>query len=503
MGIAMFHWLTHGFRSFAGRLAGHRRLVCLVVSVVLCPISAAWAQSMPSVKQQPNVIFVLADDLSTNLVPYMPNLQAMQKGGMSFNNYFVTNSLCCPSRSSIFTGHLPHNTKVMTNDSPTGGYDGFIDNGNQAQSFSVALQKSGYRTAMMGKFLNGYRPPKHPVPLGWTDWFVIGGGGYSGYNYIASDNGKVVRRGQQADDFATDVLSAQAQAFIRSAGSKPFFLEVATFSPHAPYTPAPRHAHLFSDLKAPQSPAFGWRADANAPKWQQDMSALTPKDIKQIDEAFRKRVQSVQAIDEMLGRLRQTVTEMGKADSTFIIFSSDNGLHLGEYSMRAGKMTPFDIDVRVPLVVTGPGVAKGVASDQIVANIDLGPTFVDWAGTSMPSLPDGRSFAGLLGNAVQPWRTTISIEHLNHLHSAEDPDAPVQYGGNPPTYTALRTAQALYVEYATGEAAYYDLKTDPFELHNTVNGLPSAQRTQLKGALLTHQRCRGAECWQAQGFTDR
>ena len=109
-------------------------------------------------EKKPNIIFILTDDLSMNLVPYMPNVLAMEKEGTSFANYFVTDSLCCPSRSSIFTGKLPHNTGVFTNTMPDGGYEAFVERGNEPLTFAVPLQHGGYRTAMLGKYLNGYYP---------------------------------------------------------------------------------------------------------------------------------------------------------------------------------------------------------------------------------------------------------------------------------------------------------------------------------------------------------
>src|SRR6188474_566306 len=125
-------------------------------------------------REKPNIIFILTDDYASNLVDFMPNLKAMQKEGVTFSNYYVSNSLCCPSRSSIFTGMLPHNNGVRTNTKPDGGYDVFMEKGDAQQSFCVALQQSGYKTAMMGKFLNGYLPRKHEPLPGWTDWFVTG-----------------------------------------------------------------------------------------------------------------------------------------------------------------------------------------------------------------------------------------------------------------------------------------------------------------------------------------
>lgn len=464
----------------------------IVAALAIAISTITWAQ-------RPNVVFVLTDDFSSNLVAYMPNLLAMQKEGLSFDRYFVTNSLCCPSRATILTGQMPHNTRVMTNDAPTGGYEAFVAHNNPSKSLAPALQSAGYRTAMMGKFLNGYHPGKHPVPIGWSEWFVVGGGGYSGFNYQVNDNGKVVHFGHRSADYVTDVLAARADAFIRASGEQPFFLEIATFAPHAPYTPAPRHAQEFSDLHAPRGPAFAWRAVKSAPLWLRQIPALTAKDLSRLDEAFRKRVQSVQAIDEMLGKLRATLTATGKTNATYVVFSADNGLHLGEYSLRSGKMTPFDIDVRVPLIVAGPGVAKGLTSEALVANIDLAPTFAAWAGAALPSPPDGRSFAHLLNGAlVTGGRQMISIEHLNHEHRTDDPDAPTPYGANPPTYTALRSADFLYVEYATDEQAYYDLKTDPHQLNNQLNLLPVLKREQLHEALLAHKTCKGATCRQAQ-----
>src|SRR5204862_3299253 len=106
---------------------------------------------------RPNVVFILTDDLSWDLVQYMPRVQQMQRDGMTFTNYFVTDSLCCPSRASIFTGRFPHNHGVLTNTPPSGGFAAFRS-GAQRQTFATALHAAGYRTAMMGKYLNGYHP---------------------------------------------------------------------------------------------------------------------------------------------------------------------------------------------------------------------------------------------------------------------------------------------------------------------------------------------------------
>src|ERR1051325_763791 len=151
---------------------------------------------LPGGLVRPNIVFVLTDDLAMNLLPYMPNVQMMQREGTTFSAYFVTDSLCCPSRSSIFTGKLPHDTGVFTNTPPDGGYATFNQKGNEADTFAVALQGAGYKTAMLGKYLNGYEPKANQPPKGWDEWDVAGNG-YREFNYDLNQNGKVVHYGSE------------------------------------------------------------------------------------------------------------------------------------------------------------------------------------------------------------------------------------------------------------------------------------------------------------------
>ena len=221
------------------------------------PASAPKASSGASAdgRGRPNIVFILTDDLAWNLVEYMPHVLQMQKDGVTFTNYFVTNSLCCPSRSSIFTGRYPHNTGIYRNMGDDGGYTAFKNRGYEATTFSVALSAAGYRTAMLGKYLNGYRPID-PVAPGWTAWAVAGGAGYREFNYRLNENGKFASYGNQPSDYLTDVLAGQAARFIRERAGQPFFIEIATFAPHAPYVPAPRDAEALAGVHAPRTPAF-------------------------------------------------------------------------------------------------------------------------------------------------------------------------------------------------------------------------------------------------------
>ncbi|MCA1223166.1 sulfatase family protein [Streptomyces sp. 8L] len=461
--------------------------------------TASAPDTAPASAGRPNIVFVLTDDLSSNLVPYMPHVQQLEKDGTSFSDYFVTDSLCCPSRSSILTGDYPHNTGVFTNNGDDGGYQAFNKNGDEKKCYAPALRKAGYRTGFMGKYLNGYQPGddngtgKPYVPPGWDEWDAAGNG-YPEFNYNLNENGKVVHYGHDPEDYLTDVVSKKAGSFIDSAASdhKPFMLELATFAPHAPSTPAPRDAGTFPDLKAPRTPAYD-TLSSPAPKWQSGLAPLSTEDQASIDKKFAKRARSVQAVDDMIASVRSHLAAKGLADNTYFVFSSDNGFHMGEHRLRPGKQTAYDTDIRVPLVVAGPDVPAGRTVSQLAENIDLSPTFQDLAGAGAPSDADGRSLAPLLhGQQVSDWRQAVLVEHHHPASKKNDPDAAPDDSGNPPTYEAVRTADSLWVEYADGEREYYDVATDPNELHNRAGTVSAARRDSLHALLSAMQHCSGA-----------
>jgi N-acetylglucosamine-6-sulfatase len=487
-----------------------RFLAMTALAAVGLLVGTAAAPATPSpgdnpVATRPNVVFVLTDDLSWNLVAHMPQVQRLQADGMTFTDYTVTDSLCCPSRSSILTGRFPHDTGVFTNGGADGGFGYFHDHDEEAQTFATALQSSGYRTAMMGKYLNGYQPANTQggtrpyVPPGWSEWDVAGNG-YPEFNYNLNENHTVVHYGDQPQDYLTDVLAGKGASFISSsaAAHQPFLLEVATFAPHAPYTPAPRDADSFPGLTAPRGPAFD-TLPTDAPPWLADRTPLTPTETAAIDTAYRKRVQAVQAVDRLITTLRAALTKAGVADNTYLVFSSDNGYHMGQYRLTPGKMTAFDTDIRVPLVVTGPGVTPGSTTAAQVQNIDLAPTFQSLADTTVPSTMDGRNLTPLLhGSAAAGWRTTALVEHHGPDTLADDPDLPAANSGNPPTYTAIRTNTYTYVEYSDGAREYYDRTTDTHELHNLAATLNPARLAELHTALTGLATCHnGPDCWTA------
>jgi arylsulfatase A-like enzyme len=419
----------------------------------------------------------------------------MQRQGTTFTDYFVTDSLCCPSRSTTFTGKFPHNTGVFTNSGADGGYEAFNAHGNQQNTFATALRATGYRTGMMGKYLNGYQP-EDPVPPGWSEWDVAGNG-YPEFDYSLNENGRVVKYGHQPSDYLTDVLNRKGQDFIaRSAkAGRPFMLELATFAPHGPFNPAPRDADKFPGLKAPRGPAFNEADMSDKPAWIKDHPKLTKKQTTKLDTTFRKRAQAVQAVDKMLGDLQTALKANGVARDTYIVFGSDNGFHMGEHRLMQGKMTAYDTDVHVPLVVTGPGVAAGHKSAELAQNTDLCPTFEDLGGAEVPASVDGRSLVPFFtGDTAKQTRDAVLIEHHGPDHAANDPDLPTRASGNPPSYEAIRTTHEVYVEYADGSREYYDLARDPNELDNSVSGLPATRLKELSSTLHRLEKCSGTDC---------
>jgi N-acetylglucosamine-6-sulfatase len=469
------------------------------------------AQSTPAPREltskstKPNIVFVLTDDLSMNLLRYMPHVDAMERTGLTFNNYFVSDSLCCPSRSSIFTGNFPHDTHVLNNTGRHGGFDQFYSRGEEQHTFAVALQNAGYRTALMGKYLNGYGQqrgsvpglPFTYVPPGWSEWDVAGWG-YPEFNYNLNEDGQLQHYGDKPSDYLTDVIANKGVQFINSsaAAGEPFFLELSTFAPHSPYRPAPRDDNDFPGLQAPRPPSFD-AIPTDPPAWLAGRPPLTDAQIQRIDEVFLRRAQAVQAVDQMIGQVESALAANGLSNDTYVVFSSDNGLHTGEYRLMPGKMTAFDTDIHVPLVISGPGIPAGTTTDAMSENIDLAKTFAQIGSTTLRG--DGHSLMPLFGGlAPADWRNAILVEHRGPHLLASDPDYQQPASGNPNTYEAMRTDQFLYVEYNDGEREIYNLDNDPFELHNLIGSVTPMQLAQLHAELIGIKHCHGgATCWAA------
>ncbi|HEX2097496.1 MAG TPA: sulfatase-like hydrolase/transferase, partial [Rubrobacteraceae bacterium] len=217
------------------------------------------AAEVESPMDQPNILFVLTDDLDYASAFKMPQIRSrLIEEGLSFENAFVSHPICCPSRATILTGLYDHNHGVKGNAPPEGGFQTFISEGHEENTIGTRLQGAGYQTAFFGKYLNQYAQsdPTH-VPPGWDEWY----GKIEEqklYDYRINENGEVVSYGNETEDFFTDVLSGQATDFVSRAApeDRPFFAYVAPTAPHGPATPAERHEGAFAEEEVPRPPSY-------------------------------------------------------------------------------------------------------------------------------------------------------------------------------------------------------------------------------------------------------
>ncbi len=448
-----------------------RRLILVMVTLLVVSYGAS-AQAQETPPEKPNVVFVLTDDLDKRLLTShlsdYPNIRALAKNGVTFDNAFVTNALCCPSRSTILTGQYSHNHGVMDNDPPDGGAPAFRP--LEPKALPVWLQNAGYATGYVGKYMNEYDDAY--TPPGWDDWMGI------------NTDEAGLEPGQR-----TDVFSEQAATFVKQrAGMKPFYLQISPAAPHEPALPYPRHSSLFAGEKTPQPPSFNETDVSDKPGYVSKLKPLTRDEIVHFNELYRNRLRSMMAVDEMVGRLVATLRETGELDNTYVVFASDNGVHAGHHRLGEGKRLAYEEDIRVPLIVRGPGVPTGVTRSQMVLNNDLAPTFAGWAGATPLLTVDGRSLAPLLG-ATPParWRTAFLAEAAPHEQIGR------------PAYQAVRTENYLYVEYANGEKELYNLDHDPYELRSYYPGAGDALKNRLRGRLSSLAGCAGVGCRSAEG----
>ena len=417
---------------------------------------------------QPNIVFIMSDDQDTATMQYMPRVQELLADqGVTFVNSFVTEPQCCPSNVTMLTGQYAHNHGVLNNLYPTGGFQKFVENGGDQSTIATWLQEVGYNTARIGKYLVQYPEGSTYVPPGWNEWISTYDGAGRYFNYSLNENGTVVQYGNGAEEYATDVLSNKAIDFINRAeanDAQPFFLTFTPSPPHAdsvpngPATPAPRHVGMFAGATAPRTPNFNEADVSDKPPPIRNFPLLTSTQIAAIDREYQTRLESLQALDEGIERIVETLAARGELENTYIVFTSDNGYHLGQHRFLNGKFQVYEEDIRVPLIIRGPGVQAGATVDQMAVNIDLAPTMARWAGASPDRVMDGQSLTPLLAPdaETQPWRQDFLVEIFRHLPPSQNGDV----------ILGLRTENEMYVEYRSGPRELYDLRSDPYQLQN-------------------------------------
>lgn len=442
-----------------------------------------------SASDRPNILFIMTDDQTVEDMEYMPlTSELLAEEGTTFENAFVTNSVCCPSRATILRGQYTHNHEIKGAKPPAGGWEKFRDTGLGESTVATWLDAEGYETALVGKYLNGYLSTTY-VPPGWDEWYGFNAGAY--YDFKLNENGEnVLYEGRR--NYQTDVLRDKAVEFVEGAAEEenPFFLHLSPWAPHGPVDPAPRHENLFEDEKFPRPPSFNEEDVSDKPEWVRDKPLLTQDEIDEMDEWYRNRLRTLQAVDEMVRDVVETLEETGQLDNTYIFFTTDNGWHMGQHRLPKSKWTAYEEDIKVPLLVRGPGVPAGRTLEQLVINNDFAPTFAELGGASTPDFVDGRSLTPLLGPDLPPkdeWRQSFLVEAKRN--GVEDR----------PPYDAVRTARWSLVRYrGVRDTELYDLQEDPFQLQSLHRTADRALIRELVMQLRDLRRCAGEECRAAE-----
>jgi N-acetylglucosamine-6-sulfatase len=477
---------------------------------VLAPLSltvALFAMSVPVLAQRPparpappNIVVVMADDQrDADPLERMPHVEAlMVKKGVRFINSFAVNPICCAARASFLTGQYSHNNNVWDNN-PGPRPGGFQDFKGDDNTIACWTQKVGYRTALIGKYLNGYGNggTKTYIPPCWNYWWALTRP-YRYYDYEADDNGTVREYGRAVKDYQEDVVSGLAQKFIASS-TQPFFLWVTGIAPHGGYpgvnspVPPERYKDAFKHLKLPRPPSFNESDFSDKPKFMRKHVPLMDHDgIELAVQSYRKRAATVLSIDDMVSALIHELAKKGELKNTYFVFTSDNGFFNGEHRPPVGKHLLYEESIRVPLVIRGPGIPEGQTRSEMVNNLDLSTTLVELAGATAGRVADGRSLVPLF-SGDQAWRTAMLLEGDDVVPQSED----LLYG----YYSAVRTVQYKYAEHVNRKEAYvdnefYDLSADPYEIDSRP-GDPNYQTVidQLKPLLANLRSCAGDNCW--------
>jgi N-acetylglucosamine-6-sulfatase len=461
-------------------------MLSVAVAFAVLLVSGIWgsaAREAEGATAKPNIVFILADDMRKDDLKYMPKtLSVLRDRGMSFSNAFVSNALCCPTRATIMRGQYAHNTGVWSNKGSRGGWPAYRNNGNEKDNVATRLDAAGYRTGLFGKYLNEY-PGATDEPPGWDRWFAHTDGTQY-YDYKINDDGKIIHYGSTSADYETDVIANNAKIFISTSAIArvPFFAFVAPRAPHSPATPASRDKHAYDGLKAPRRPSFDEKNVSDKPPWIRKLPRLSDAKKTKIDNRAEKRAETLQALDDLVAGIVGTLNDRGVLSNTYIFFTSDNGWHAGEHRIPKEKWRPYEEDVRMPLLVRGPGVAARHQAHKLALDTDYLPTFTDLAGVHTPNYVDGRSLQPVLEGNSTAWRSAILLE------------AVASYS---PAYRGIRTSDGRkYVEYASGKRELYHLDRDPYELRDSYD--PSDPPATLATRLKKLRSCAAASCKEAE-----
>jgi N-acetylglucosamine-6-sulfatase len=436
--------------------------VCIAVAAPAETALASERRSTLPSAERPDVIIILTDDQRWDTLEEMPTVaSAIASNGVVFSNAFVVNPLCCPSRASLLTGLYSHSTGVYRQIPPYGRLEWF----DGSSTLATWMDAAGYTTGFFGKYLDGGQSQwlRGYVPPGWDRFEAFVKSAY--YDYKLTVDGVIRPYGSAPPDYSTDVLAKESARFLQEADA-PAFMMFAPAAPHEPGIPAPRHASRPVPPRQ-EPPSFDEADTSDKPRWLRSLPPLSDDGRRDVAELRVAQLRSLLAVDEAVANLIEIQRDRGRLADTLFVFTSDNGLLWGEHRWTK-KEVPYEESIRVPLAVRYDALAVPHVEERLALNIDIAPTIARLAGISAPEM-EGRDLTPLLRAKQTRWRSDFLVEHLE--------------GANPvPTYCAVRTERALYVEYRTGEHELYDLRRDPFQLRNLAGRLPRVEE-QLRARL--------------------
>ncbi len=454
---------------FVSALSRQVQTVFVLIAMVLATPSHAADLQLERIEgaKPVNVVFILSDDHRYDVMSFLghpwvetPAMDAMAREGVYFEQAMVTTSLCSPSRASILTGQYMHHHGVVDNNvlTPAG-----------TRFFPQYLQAAGYQTAYFGKWhMGGHSDEPRP---GFDRWVSFRGQGHyypPQRNWSLNVDGKSVpQQGYITDeltDYAIDWLDTRVKR-----SDKPFFLYLSHKGVHGMFHPAARHAGRYKGKPLPQPKTMANTPEnyKDKPMWLKnqrnswhgvDFAYHQDTDIA---EHYRLYCEALLSVDESIGRVRQWLSDNGMAENTLVMYMGDNGFQWGEHGL-IDKRTAYEASMRVPLLGVCPRIWKaGTKVEQVVANIDIGPTVLAAAGLRTPAQMDGRSFLRLASGELQPddWRQHLLYEYYWEYNYPQTP-----------TTLALRTQRYKFIQYhgIWDIDELYDMQDDPLEEHNLI-----------------------------------
>lgn len=511
--------------------------------------------SSPRKEIKKNIIVIMTDDqddqhsLTEEIMP-QTFAQIVQKGTL-FKNSFVNFPWCCPSRASFLSGQCANNSGIKGNGGSTfnGGYNAFksgneINKATEKDSLPVWLQNEGYETALIGKYLNGWEEGSGymHIPPGWNTWvgmkhtywyynysLVLGTGSsnpgedgtFDGLECHGPNPENPNCAPATTDDYQTKVLARKAVEFIekQKEGRKPFFLWLTPLAIHSnalgakdlnnqlvggQFTPALEHMYLMDHFSLPHPPNFN-EANVGKPKYVIDTPSFSSTNVDQIERNFKQRRAALRSVDDMVSQVLNALKEYNLHENTIIIFTSDNGFFHGEHRKSGDKQEIYDESIRVPLVIRGPGFNENTAVNQMVLNVDLTASILEWTGAKPTNrVLDGRSINPLLtsnSNTLSqfPWRSAFLVEGIDSRGWLTDSQKRRVSG-----IRSNRYMYAEHIQYNTSnvmEYELYDMSRDPYQM---VNRYTDSQYESVKSWMQgLHQKLRGCKgsaesaesCW--------